>query len=338
MKFFKSLLSAVLVILLFVSSLVFAFAFSADRRFLSEDFYTQALDELGIYDKVYDDFMEKPEPLTEWYYLQKGVAEWYLDGYSSTCTRETMIPVMKDGLLSIRSYIRGDSLDTGLIDLSTADAALKENMVSSLDADTAVLYLNQSLSTKAVFLKRDVLEAREAGTFSRELQERTVDMFLYEYDRLEEGVLISTPAEAFDYLDYPNAAEFYEILIRYGPVFHRMVIPLLLFVCFLSLMLIIMWLKKIRTGFLLNGWPYMIVSVGVIITGIVLKSSHLYSDRILNLLDTTATDIIRDWNLAPLVPLCGDTVVLTGLVLFAAAIVFLILARIFRGKKREAAK
>ena len=234
--------------------------------------------------------------------------------------------------------MRGDSDNTGLVDLSALDAALKENMISSLDANTAVLYLNQSLSTKAAFLKRDVLEAREAGTFSDELKERTVDMFFYEYDRLEEGVLILTPAEAFDYLDYPNAAEFYDVLIRYGPTFHRMVMPLLLFVCFLTLVLIILWLKKIRTGFLLNGWPYMIVSVGVIITGVVLKSSHLYSDSVLNLLDTTPADIIKEWNLAPLAPLCGDTIVSTGLMLFAAAIVFLILARIFGVKKREAAK
>ncbi len=342
MGFLKGLLSAVLILILFVCLIAFSFSYTADTFFLSERFYKQTLVETGLYDRIYDDFVERNEKLAAHYLYEGPVTEWFLEGLRGEQALEAAAKVFQNTAAGHHSYVMGDAEQLPAINLEGLFAAVKKDMRDSLDTETARLFLNEeTYGHNAAVLLSQINDADAKGEFPIELKEACVELVFENTASLDKAFLITTSEEAYNYLDYNNAKDVFETLRKYVPVIHPLIhqymYPLLLVIAFLTGILLLIWLKKIWKGFLINGWTYLIASIIVIVVGMLVKYSDMLYNFMLGWLDTETTDILKMWNAEQLKVFYGQSVISIGLIFFGVAVVCMVLGVIFKKRKSKVA-
>jgi len=340
MSFIKSITVFVIIVALFACLVVFPFVYVVDKTFLSEKYYTETLDELGVYDNAYDLFITKIDSYSEKKGFKEGLpkdsVEWILGNVKTIMEREYVKDILKHSAAGMVVFLRGDSDKIPRFNLEPKYDELKAITTEQLDAEKVMSLMQMPTESIPLdFLTLFGIIDTE-GDFNNTLKTEMINLIFDSNDKIKEPFLIKSPIDAMEFMGMENAQvrieEFRERII----FFHRSIMVLLMFISFLTAFLILMFIKKLRTPFLIIGYVYTFASLFSIIGGTAIAAGNKGINNILNKrLVTINMQLASIIDIKQVTMPLSKEILSIGLILLGVAIVFFILAIVLNSRLRR---
>ncbi len=339
MKIFNWLLMAILMIVLAACLMMFPFIYALDNIFLSEDFYTETLNDLGTYDAAYDVFALKLNEMAVQTAEEKGVspeaAEWIAENVLIVFNHDYVAGLMEEQATGMMHYLKGETESIPTFDLEPKYEELKQVTEDRLDADTVMLFLNAEQDGFMAALLKITGIVDDNGEINPQVKEYAVDAVFDSNPQIEAAFQIKNSVEALKMIGMENPEARLDKAKTQATAAHRAAMPMLLAISCLTALILLVGLKKIKVPIAIDAWTYTVTSVSVIVIGSWLAISSRVFEKLAGRIGFPDLALARQLHIDQMIAMFGKGVLSVGLILLAAGTVFLILSAVCRYKKRR---
>jgi hypothetical protein len=340
MEFIKWIISIIITIALVISLIVFPFIYVADKMFLSEEYYTETLDEIGVYDKAYDMIITKLDATVEKQEFKEGMpkdsVDWIVGNVKAVLTREYIKELMEKATADMVLYLKGDTDEMPTFDLMPKYDELRKLTESQLDLEKVSSLMQ--IPTEGIpvgFLSLLGIVDKD-GNINATLKKEMLDLIFENNKMIKEPFMISSPVEVLEYAGLKDPLKSIE-KIREKIIFvHRSVMVLLMFISFLTLFLILIWIKKLKIPFMLNGFAYGAAALISFVSGTAMTNGNEIMLKILNSRINAINDKLASIiDINEIIMPFGKEIISKGMIFAGIAIMFFILSSIFKRRYKN---
>ena len=339
MKLFNWILMMVLVILLAACLITFPFIYTIDNIFLSEGFYTETLNEQGVYDSAYDLFAERLDETVSISAEEKGLppeaADWMSENVFIVFDREYVTGLMEDQAVGMIAYLTGKSDDMPQFDLEPKYDELKQVTQDRLDADTVMMLLDAQPDSLVAVLLNITGIVNDAGEVNPTVKQYAVEVMFDSNPQIETMFQMENPLKVMTFVGMENPEASIQQTRTLATTIHRGAMLVLLAISCLTALILLVGIRKIRIPILVNAWTYTVTALFVIIAGASAAIGTRVYEKLILKIEIMDSPLAQNLKMDTFVNLFGKGVLSIGLIFIGAGIVFFILEALFCRKRRR---
>ena len=336
MRIFNGLFSLIIAVLIFALVILYPVATAVNDYLLSDTFYSENLETAGTYDAAYDAMMSEVsrqvnEAMAEDENLDQDIADWVIESLGTVLTREYITDLLKQNMTGTATYLSGEAEALPTFDLEPKYEELRQVMADGLTLERVLTISGLSYNGvgEEVLITMGVID--KDGTINSVLANQAMKVVFDTNDALKEPFLMKSVTDVMTYTGNENAAADLVSARKWVTLFHKGILPMLLLLSFLTTILILMHLGRIKTGLALNGWAYTLGGAVSVIVGtalleesgwLIVKITHFLTESLAGLSGVFSLDVLTD-------PL-GKAIVGKGVIFLAIGVVLLLLAGLIR--------
>ncbi|MEX1306995.1 MAG: hypothetical protein AB1Z19_00550 [Eubacteriales bacterium] len=341
MRIFNGLFAMIIAVLVLALVILYPIATAVNDHLLTDTFYNENLTSAGTYDAAYDAMMSEVskqvnDAMADDPNLDQDIANWVVDSLGTVLTREYVTDLLQQNMAGTVKYLTGEAETLPEFDLEPKYDELRGVMADGLTLDR-VLTVN-GLSGDGV--NQDVLIAMgvidENGTINSVMANVAMKEVFDTNEALKEPFMMKSVVDAMAYTGNENAASDLETAKKWTTLFHKGILPILLFLSFLSTLLILMNLRRIRTGLALNGWAYTLGGAITMIAGTaLLVEDGWVVNRVATFVSARMAGLSGAFSLDVLIQPLGKAMASKALIFLAIGVVLLLLVGLMRKQAKQ---
>ena len=249
-------------------------------------------------------------------------------------SEEYVTDLLKQNMTGTVAYLSGEAEALPTFDLMPKYDELRVVMSDGLTLDRVLKIsgLSSNGATEAVLVALGIVD--QEGNINSVLKEQAMRATFDTNEALKEPFMMTSVVDVMIYTGNENAIADAENAKRWVTLFHKGILPMLLVLSFLSTLLILMHLGRIKTAFSLNGWAYTLGgAVSAVLGAALIQKNGLLLQKIQSVMEKNIGAFADVFSLDVLKQPMGKEIACKGLILFGIGVVLLLLAGLM--KKRQ---
>jgi|GEM_PF-1765281 len=335
MRLFRGVFAFFMALLVFVLVVIYPVATTVNDEFLSNTFYSEDLKAAGTYDAAYDALMMEAKAqidgaIAEQPNMDQEMADWVYTSLASVLTRDYVVNLLEQNMAGTVDYLTGRATELPTFDLEPKYEELRTEMAAGLTLDTVAKISGLTVDGVAESMLMILGIVKADGTINPVLANQAMKAVFDSNEALKEPFMMKSVVDVMAYTGNENAEKDIDTVKKWVTFFHKGILPLLMVLSFMTTVLFLMHLKRLRTGFKLNGWAYALGGGVIVALGTVLYQAKggLYGKLMATLAKPLAG--FRDMiSIDALIQPFGKALAGKGLIFLGIGVGLLLLSKLF---------